>query len=246
MRTTKSDLVIKGFEFGSQSSTWTKVWSPPKEERRKGYQAVWSVAVKHELAGNEGEEGREPNSSMSYCKNDKYIGGHFTIKPGKKGEDGRIIVTEDSNCDYRSGRDDEVIGRGKVPAKKNKFLKEFWSGNGGDDDWSDGASLDNYGLLSFNVNVYRDSIRTGGSASSKASFKYYLNISAKNPDVGFPDLTVMVKPKWMKSSSLTGNPIAPMFEDRDKSVSRFEDEVTPQIDSFWRFSLQNPLMDNLL
>ena len=242
MRTSRSDLVIKGFEFGSQSSTWSKVWTRSKEERRKGYQAAWSVAVKHKLAGKDSY----PYSDISYCNNDKYIGGHFRIKPGKKGNEGRIIVTEDSNCDFRIGRDDVVIGRAKVPAKNNKILKEFW---GMDiiysDDMSD-VTGPRYGLLSFKTNVYRDSIRAGGSASSKASFKYYLNISAKNPDTGFPDLVVMVKPKWIKSSSLTGNPNAPMFEGGDNSISRFEDEVTPLIDSFWRFSLQNPMMDNLL
>ena len=242
MRTIKSDLVIKGFEFGSQSSVWTKVWTPPKVARRTGYEAVWSVASKHELAGKDSY----PYIHPSYCNNDKYIGGHFRIKPGKKGNEGRIIVTEDSNCDFRIGRDDVVIGRAKVPAKNNKILKEFW---GMDiiysDDMSD-VTGPRYGLLSFKTNVYRDSIRAGGSASSKASFKYYLNISAKNPDTGFPDLVVMVKPKWIKSSSLTGNPNAPMFEGGDNSISRFEDEVTPLIDSFWRFSLQNPMMDNLL
>ena len=148
MRTSRSDLVIKGFEFGSQSSTWSKVWTRSKEERRKGYQAAWSVAVKHKLAGKDSY----PYSDISYCNNDKYIGGHFTIKPGKKGKEGRIIVTEDSNCDYRPGRDDEVIGKAKVPAKKRKILKEFWS-DYGDDDWSSGANLDNYGLLSFKVDV---------------------------------------------------------------------------------------------
>ena len=94
------------------------------------------------------------------------------------------------------------------------------------DDLSD-VTDPRYGLLSFKANVYRDSIRTGGSASSKASFKYYLNISAKNPDTGFPDLVVMVKPKWMKSSLLSGNPKAPsgFYE----SISSFEDIVTPDI-----------------